>query len=326
VKQLNNGTIKLKIADIVIKLQSKFYLKPLDFKKSTDFRFRNFLYKGRKDPEIIIAVQIVKKLPRFPDAKTIFITYHFQDGSENWRLLKWKDYFIYISPLNDKKQVMVVNRDFNMVKAYLLSKDKDHRAVDGKEEEIARKYKGLYWDVSDIVYDFLQVLLINYLAITKKDGVFTHSMGIKDSDEQGLMFMGKSGAGKTTLAKLYHKYSKAMILNDDRVIIRKINKIFYIYGSLWHGDFSDYLDSRIEKAKLKKLFFLRKAKENLIRPVSLDQAFKLIYPAMFPTFWDKGGTETIVLFLSDLLSKISCFRLKFRKDKSVIGFVRGINC
>jgi len=30
------------------------------------------------------------------------------------------------------------------------------------------------------------------------------------------------------------------------------------------------------------------------------------------------------MFLTDLLSKTSCFRLKFKKDKSVIGFVKRI--
>ncbi len=32
----------------------------------------------------------------------------------------------------------------------------------------------------------------------------------------------------------------------------------------------------------------------------------------------------VTMFLTDLLSKTSCFRLKFKKDKSVIGFVKKI--
>ncbi len=323
-EQWSNGVIKLRIADIIIKMQSKFFLQPFDFKDRMDFRFRNFLYQGKREPEILIDVDIVEKLPSFPDAKTVFITYHFQDGSENWRLLKRGNQFIYKSPLEDKKQVMVVNRDFSRIKAYLLPKKED-KVVDEKERELVKKYKGRIWNVSDIIYDFLQVLLINYLAITKKDGIFTHSMGVKDIDNGGLLFAGKSKSGKTTLAKIYHNHSKALVLNDDRIIVRKINNDFYIYGSLWHGEFSDYLESHIERAKLKNIFFLQKAKENSIKPISLSKAFKFLYPAMFPTFWDREGTERIMMFLSNLLSKTSCFRLKFKKDKSVIGFVRKIN-
>jgi len=320
-KQGSNGTIKLRIADIIIKMQSEFFLQPLDFKDKADFRFRNFIYKGKKIPEIIIDVDIVRKLPKFPDAKNVFITYHFQNGSENWRLLTQGSSYIYRSHLEDKRQVMVVNRDFNRVQAYLLAKN-EKLVFDEKGKKIFKKYKGFFWNVSDIIYDFLQVLLINYLAITKKDGIFVHGMGVKDN-KCGFLFAGKSGSGKTTLAKIYYKYpAKSIVLNDDRIIVRKLGNRFYIHGSPWHGDFSDYLASRIERARLKGILFLRKAKTNSLKSISMGSAFKYLYPAMFPTFWDRKGTETITLFLTELLSKITTFRLKFKKDKSVIKFIR----
>ena len=313
-------SIFLNIADIVIKMQSKFYLQPFDFKDKLDCRFKNFIYKGKRKPEIIIDVKMLKKLPDFLDTKNVFITYHFQDGSENWRLLKRGNTYVYKCPLEEKKQVMVVNKSFNRTKAYLLPKGKQH-VVDKKGEELLKKYNGFFWNISDIIYDFLQVLLINYLAIIKKDGIFVHGMGVKDN-KCGFLFAGKSGSGKTTLAKVYHKDSKALVLNDDRIIIRKVNNNFYIYGSPWHGEFSDYLESRIESARLKSIFFLKKAKINFMFPISPAKAFKFLYPAMFPTFWDKRGTEEITLFLSQLLRKTPSFRLKFRKDKSVIKFIK----
>jgi hypothetical protein len=316
-------SISLRIADVIIKMQSKYFLQLFDFKDKMDFRFRNFVYKGKKGPEIIIDVDIVREFPKFPDAKNVFITYHFQDGSENWRLLRRGNSYIYKCPLEDKKQVMVVNRYFNRVKAYLLPKN-ENKVSDEKERKLAKEYKGSFWNVSDIIYDFLQVLLINYLAIIKKDGIFVHGMGVKDMDKDGLLFAGKSQSGKTTLAKIYHKDSDALVLNDDRIIARKKNNDFYIYGSPWHGEFSDYLESRIESAKLKGIFFLQKAKKNSIKSISVSKAFKYLYPAMFPTFWDKRGTEMITMFLTDLLSKTTCFRLKFRKDKSVIKFIKEV--
>jgi hypothetical protein len=154
--------ISLRIADIIIKMQSKYFLQPIDFKDRMNFRFRNFLYTGEKKPEIIIDVDILKELPEFAEAKTYFITHHFEDGSENWRLLKRGNQFIYKSPLEDKKQVMVVNRDFNRVKAYLLPKA-ENKVFDEKERDLVKKYKGFIWNISAIIYDFLQVLLINYL-------------------------------------------------------------------------------------------------------------------------------------------------------------------
>lgn len=302
--------VKLKIADIIIKIQSRFGLEPLTKQEQKDRvaeRFNNFFYDGRQKPHIKIKVKIVNKLPKIYRAKHVFTTYHFQDRSENWRLLKKDDTYIYKSPLKEKKQLMLVNRTFDRIVAYLLPK----------------KHKGWVWRVDDIIYDFLQVLLINYFALHKK-GIFVHSIGVKDLDGKGLLFAGKSGCGKTTTAKLWHNNSKAMVLNDDRIIVRKNNGKFFIYGSPWHGEFSDYLYSKIESAPLEKLFFIHHAPKNTVRQISQKKAFNLLYPALFPTFWDKEYLENIVLFCQGLIKNVACYSLGFVNNKKVIGFVRKI--
>lgn len=289
-------------------MQSDFMLEQLTKDKQerqASERFKNFFYGGKETPHILIKVEIVNKLPKIRKAKPIFITYHFQDGSENWRLLKKDSSYIYKSPLEDRKQVMLVNKSFDKVTAYLLPK----------------KNKGWVWSISDIIYDFLQVLLINYFALNKK-GVFTHAIGIKDLDGKGLLFAGKSGAGKSTTARLWHKHSRVMVLNDDRVIVRKTNDKFHIYGSPWHGDFSDYLAARIESAPLEKLFFIHHASKNTIRPISQKEAFYLLYPALFPPFWNKEYLENIISFCQDLIESLPCYRFGFVNNKEIIGFVR----
>jgi hypothetical protein len=291
-------------------MQSKFALKQFTEKEQglqVSERFDNFSYSGEGKPDILINIEIVDKLPQIYNTKPLFITYHFQDGSENWRLLKKGNTYVYKSPLEDKKQVILVNETFDRVKAYLLPK----------------KDKGFVWNTTDIIYDFLQVLLINYFA-QKNEGIFTHSIGIKDLDGKGLLFAGKSSAGKSTTARLWHKHSKAMVLNDDRIIVRKNRDRFFIYGCPWHGDFSDYLVSRIESAPLKKLFFIYHAPKNIVREISRKKAFNLLYPALFPTFWDKKCLENIVSFCQDLIKNVPCYSLGFVNDKRVIEFVKKI--
>jgi len=302
--------VKLKIADIIIEMQSEFGLEP--FTENEQWRrlperFNNFFYNSMQKPDIRIKVEIVDKLPRIDKVKQVFTTYHFQDGSENWRLLKKDNTYIYKSPLKDKKQVMLVNKRFDRITAYLLPK----------------KQKGRVWRIDDIVYDFLHVLLINYLALHKK-GIFVHSIGVKDLDGKGLLFAGKSGCGKTTTAKLWDKHSRAMVLNDDRIIVRQLNNKFFIYGVPWHGEFSDYLYSKIESAPLKKIFFIHHAPNNTIRQVSQKEAFNRLYPALLPTFWNKEHLENIVSFSQDLLQNVSCYSLGFLNNKKVIGFIRKV--
>ncbi|MBU4251977.1 MAG: hypothetical protein KKC39_07435 [Candidatus Omnitrophica bacterium] len=301
--------VNLKIADTVILMQSRFPQEQLsaeEQKLQVTERFDNFFYKGSQRPDILIHIDIVDKLPEIHNTKPVFITYHFQDKSENWRLLKKGETYIYKCPLEDKKQIMLVNKTFNRVKAYLLPK----------------KNKGKVWNTSDIIYDFLQVLLINYFA-QRNQGIFTHSVGIKDVDDRGLLFAGKSGAGKSTTARLWHKHSKAMVLNDDRIIVRKVNGKFFIYGSPWHGEFSDYLASRIESAPLKKIFFIHHSPKNIATQISPKPAFNLLYPALFPTFWDKNCLENIAAFCADLIKHVPCYSLGFVNNEKVINFTRG---
>lgn len=317
--------VNLKIADTIIQLQSRFPLEQLsaeEQKLQVAERFDNFFYKGSQRPDILINVEIADKLPDI-SAETIFVTTHFQDKSENWRLLKQGDTYIYKCPLEDKKQIMLVNKTFDRVKAYLLPKNRKQRTGNREQKIESRRQeeKKFVWNITDIIYDFLQVLLINYFA-QRNSGIFTHSVGIKDVDGRGLLFAGKSGAGKSTTARLWHKHSKAMVLNDDRIIIRKLNGKFFIYGSPWHGEFSDYLASRIESAPLKRIFFIHHSPKNIATRISPKQAFNLLYPALFPTFWDKNCLENIAAFCDDLVKNVSCFNLGFVNNKGVINFVR----
>ncbi len=301
---------ELKIADIIIQMQSNFPLEQLrreEQRLQVAERFNNFFYDGRQKPHIRIKVEIVNKIPRIYKTEPIFITYHFQSGNENWRLVKKGNTYIYKSPLKDKRQLMLVNETFDRVTAYLLPK----------------KDKGWIWNTSDIIYDFLQVLLINYFA-QRKSGIFTHAIGVKDLNGRGLLFTGKSGCGKSTTARLWHKHTKAMVLNDDRIIVRKLNGKFFIYGSPWHGEFSDYLTSRIESAPLEKQLFIYHASKNKVRRISKKEAFNLLYPAVFPTFWDKECLENIVSFSQDLIESVPCYRFGFLNDKKIIQFVRKI--
>jgi len=301
------NSVNLKIADTVIRMQSGFPIKPLseeDLKLESPERFNSFFYKGGRKPDILIDIKVVKKLPKF-SGKVIFITTHFQDGSENWRLLKRGSAYIYKSPLDEKKQVAVVSKDFKRADVYLLPK----------------RSKDFVWETSDIIYDFLQVLLINYFAFHKK-GIFTHSAGIRDIDDRGYLFNGKSGAGKSTTARIWYKHSKAKVLNDDRIIIRKMKGKFFIYGSPWHGDFSDYLVSRSDSALLDKIFFIHHAKLNRVQPIEESEAFSLLYPNLFPTFWDKSCLENIVSFSLDLIKNIRCLKMGFVNNKNIISFIR----
>lgn len=300
--------IKLDIADTIIQVKSEF---PVERYSEEEIalgehkRLNNFLCKKERSPDISIDLKIVDKLPVVSGAKPLFVARHFQDKSENWRLLKKDGKYIYINSIKGSEQLMLVNKDFDRVIAYLSDKGK----------------KIKQWKTEDLVYEFLQILLINYFA-KRKMGLFTHSIGIKDLSGDGLLFAGRSGAGKSTTARLWHQYTKAMILNDDRVIVRKNKKKFFIHSTPWHGDFRDYLSTKVESAFLEKVFFIYHAKKNVLRKIDKQEAFKQLYTSIFPAFWDKDQLSNIVNLCIDLIGEVPCYSLGFVKDKSVISYVR----
>jgi hypothetical protein len=322
---MKKAVVRMKIADVIIKMESVFPLQPVteeSKKQQVEERFNNFFLKGDGGGDIQIEVKIVKNLPVVCGAKVVFVTYHFQDGSENWRLLQKGNTYYYKSPLKDKRQVMVVNKDFDRVTAYLLPKNMSG-VFDEASCKFLKEHKGMTWQPSDLIYDFLQVLLINYFTKNRM-GIFTHAIGVKDIGGRGLLFAGKSGAGKSTTARIWHKNTKAMVLNDDRIIVRKKDGQFRMYGSPWHGEFSDYLASRIDDAALKRLFFIHHSKENTARQISAHEAFLSLYPALFPPFWDKGCLKNAADFSHELVNKVSCYSLGFVNNEKVIDFVRKI--
>jgi hypothetical protein len=76
-------------------------------------------------------------------------------------------------------------------------------------------------------YPLNQVLMIILLSRCK--GVMLHACGIDDSG-YGYLFLGNSGHGKSTIARLWSE-NKATVLNDDRIIVREINGELLMYGT-----------------------------------------------------------------------------------------------
>ena len=121
-KSLMDHTVDLSIAGTIIKIQSTF---PNPFIEQ-DRKDGYFFYFGKKRPDIVITVHMVSRLPEIKDAPAAFVTYHPEDNSENWRLFKKKDRYIYMCPLRKNKQVMFINKNFNRVEAYLVFKKKSY--------------------------------------------------------------------------------------------------------------------------------------------------------------------------------------------------------
>ncbi|MDP8216456.1 MAG: hypothetical protein P9L98_03955 [Candidatus Kaelpia imicola] len=333
-----DNSLKLKIGDIIISCKSKFPLKPLN--KSYDWRFSNFVYKGRESPAIRLKIKVVDRLPKVGEAERLFETIHPVDNADNWRIYKRGGGFVLeqyaLHNPGEIEGIIFLNKDFNQGDVYLSDTDENsfkninyyepgagHRRLKIRDNSSIIRKDSWSWNSHQIIYTFLQVLLINYL--TQRNGIFFHGTGIKDIDGSGMLFIGPSGAGKSTMARLWHRYSRAKILNDDRMIVRKQNGEYSLYATPWHGDFKDYLKSETEPAKLKKILFIYHSKKNSIKNVSNRKAFELMFPNIFPVFWNENKMNISSSFCLDLIKEIPCFKLGFRKEREIVRFIRSVS-
>jgi len=165
-------------------------------------------------------------------------------------------------------------------------------------------------------YPLPEVHMINLLS--QGNGVLVHACAVKDGD-RGLLFAGTSGAGKSTTAELWKSQKNTAILSDDRVIIRKHEGQFWIYGTPWHGTARC---GSPEAVPLTRIYFLKQAPENQLLALKPVDAITKMLVRSFPTYWNSAGMDFTLRFLDELVQEVPCFVLGFVPDNSVVDFVR----
>jgi hypothetical protein len=162
-----------------------------------------------------------------------------------------------------------------------------------------------------------QILIARLLA--DRGGFFLHSAGVV-YNRQGLVFVGHSEAGKSTMVKMLK--GKAEILCDDRNILKKQNGSWHVSGSWSHGEVPDVSPG---SARLKAIFFLEKADENRIIPVTDKQDSLIrIFACVIRSFIDPEWLDKTLSYVDDVVSNVPCYRLLFDKSGKVIPVIEKI--
>ena len=164
-------------------------------------------------------------------------------------------------------------------------------------------------------YPLCEVLMADLLS--KEDGLILHASGIS-SDGSGKVFVGESGAGKTTIAKLFLERDGSMLLNDDRIIIRKKKNGYLMYGTPWHGELTQVSSQNVP---LEKIFILNQARENRLIPLTPSQTATALFVRCFPPFWNPIGMDFTLQFIKGLVSSVPCYQLDFLPEPELLSLV-----
>ncbi|ETW98271.1 MAG: hypothetical protein ETSY1_19440 [Candidatus Entotheonella factor] len=178
-----------------------------------------------------------------------------------------------------------------------------------------------YFSASQRLYPLeypLDELLILYL-LSQRRGVEVHACGIIDADGRGHVFMGHSGAGKTTLAKLWATHPDITILSDDRIILRHTSDGYCIYGTPWHGEAHFACTA---EAPLASLVWIGHGSHHTLTPLAPVEAIGRLMSCSFPPFYNPEALAWMLEFSTGLVHAIPTYQLAFLPNRHVLTLLQ----
>ena len=142
-------------------------------------------------------------------------------------------------------------------------------------------------------------------GMVTRDGLPLHA-SLVEKDGFGVIFLGPSGMGKSTQAKLWEQYLGADFLIGDRPGMRKIDGRWIGFGMPWDG--KDAIHRQVF-APVKALIWLEQAKENRIAPMNPIQAMQVMLKQAMMPVWDDTAMNGATALMGALAREIPMYHL-----------------
>ena len=166
-------------------------------------------------------------------------------------------------------------------------------------------------------YPLDEVLMIHRLACGQ--GLEVHAVGIVDELGRGHLFLGHSGAGKSTTARLWLAQPGIRILSDDRIVLRRQDGQIRMYGTPWHGDAGI---SSPYSAPVTNIYFLEQYRHNEILSLAPGFAAAEILARSFVPWHCAQGLEFALSFIESVARTIPCNIFRFVPQQSAVEAIR----
>jgi hypothetical protein len=144
-------------------------------------------------------------------------------------------------------------------------------------------------------------------------------------DAGAVLFIGHSGAGKSTTAALWRRHARgARVLSDDRVVVRPVRGRPWAWGTPWHG--SGRWASP-ERAPVAAVCVLEQAGSTSLEPIGSPLAAAEVLARAFPPIWDAFALGRALDTAAAVAAAVPVMRLRFRPEagavRAVLRFLAG---
>jgi hypothetical protein len=167
--------------------------------------------------------------------------------------------------------------------------------------------------VYPLEYPLDELLMIHRLS--RGEGVEMHAVGIQDEQGRGHLFLGHSGAGKSTTARLWSARPGVRILSDDRIILRVQQGRVWMYGTPWHGDAGI---ASPHSALLDHVYLLEHGERNEREELAPGKAAAELFARTFVPRHCAEGLQFALSFLDRVAHAVPCSHFRFVPNESAV--------
>ena len=223
------------------------------------------------------------------------------DSGQSWSMFRDRDYYyvVFDPPVIEEPLWLAkMNRDFGEVRICC-------------SERLVRNSHGKAMLLNPFRYPLDQILLMYVLA--EKGGALLHAAGM-DLNGKGLVFAGKSGAGKTALSRQCASRSNLEVLSDDRIVVRKMAERFWAFGTPWPGE-GGMAENR--GVPLSGIFFIYHGSTHSIEEIAPQKALERLLSVVSIPWYDREMIPKMLSFCEDLVFHIPVYAFYFRPSTDV---------
>ena len=164
----------------------------------------------------------------------------------------------------------------------------------------------------------LDELLVTH-RLTQEKAIELHACGVVGPDGATNLFVGHSGAGKSTTARLWSELGDVEILSDDRVIVRRDHALrsgqVRMYGTPWHGE---SMFASPASALLARICVLEHGHENVLTRLSAPQAVAELFARSFVPQHRHEYVDAALEFLQELADTVPVYRFAFEPNRGAV--------
>lgn len=231
---------------------------------------------------------------------------------ETFNIYDIQDSWAFVSQMDEEdikyniKRVLICTRDYSEMTLYIPRHLFYHERI--------KRWTRPWFPISSTIRAACES------GMTMRNGMPLHA-ALVEKDGYGVMFLGPSGMGKSTQAKLWQQYQGADIIIGDRPVLRHIDGKWMGFGMPWDG--KDGIKQQ-KQVPVRALISLGQAPENSIRRLTKQEAMIVLLNQVMMPMWDDVAMAQLTPLMGQLATEIPFYQLRNLANEEATVLTRDV--